>query len=222
VKKPRGAVWAIGLIAISAQVSWAVDPVWEYAVQVSSTVQVSPPQIALTWPQDTLGVPNSYTIYRKSSDAASWGAGTTLPGSATGYIDTSVAVGQRYEYQIVKAASGYTGYGYILAAVNAPLVESRGKVVLIVDSTHAAALAFELERLQQDLAGDGWRVLRHDVSPDDSAVNVRNLIRADYNADPANVKAVFLFGRIPVPYSGLQNPDGHTDHYGPGRRTFLR
>ena len=28
------------------------------------------------------------------------------------------------------------------------------------------------------------------------------------------MKAVFLFGRVPVPYSGLQNPDGHSEHYG--------
>ena len=49
----------------------AVDAVWEYAVQVSATVQVSPPQIVLSWPQDVIGVPNSYTVYRKAPGAAS-------------------------------------------------------------------------------------------------------------------------------------------------------
>ncbi len=95
-----------------------------------------------------------------------------------------------------------------------PLVESRGKLVLVVDNTYAAQLAPELTRLQQDLAGDGWTVLRRDVARTDSPVSVKNLIKADYNADPANVKAVFLFGHVPVPYSGQLNPDGHPDHVG--------
>src|SRR6185295_10099117 len=143
-----------------------------------------------------------------------WGGGTALAGTATSYADTSAVAGLAYEYQVVKNAGSYTGYGYIQAGINVPLVESRGKVVLIVDNTYASGLAAELTRLQQDLAGDGWTVLRHDVARNDAVVNVKNLIKADYDADPANVKAVFLFGHVPVPYSGLLNPDGHPDHYG--------
>jgi len=214
MQKLQSAVFGFLLLVSTVQVGWAVEPTWEYAVQVSATAQTAPPQIILTWPQDSLGTPSSYTVYRKAPGATSWGAGTTLSGSATTYTDSNVSAGAAYEYQIVKAASGYTGYGYILAGINAPLVENRGKVVLIVDNTHATALATELTRLQQDLTGDGWTVLRHEVSRTDSPVTVKNLIRADYNADPANVKAVFLFGRVPVPYSGMQDADGHSDHYG--------
>jgi len=214
MQKLQSAVLGFLLLASAAQVGWAVEPTWEYVVQASAAAQVSPPQIALSWPQDTLGVPTSYTVYRKSPGATSWGAGTTLAGSATTYVDSSVTVGTAYEYQIVKAASGYTGYGYVLAGLNAPLVENRGKLVLVVDASHATALVSELTRLQQDLTGDGWTVLRHDVARTDTPVSVRNLIRADYNADPANVKAVFLFGHVPIPYSGRQDADGHPDHYG--------
>src|SRR5207247_2013233 len=132
----------------------------------------------------------------------------------TNYTDTSVSLGTAYEYQIAKNAGTYNGYGYIQTGINVPLVDSRGKVVLVVDGTYAANLATELTRLQQDLAGDGWTVLRHDVGRNDSVVSVKILIKADYNADPANVKAVFLFGHVPVPYSGQLNPDGHADHVG--------
>ena len=183
-------------------------------MEVSATVQVSPPQITLSWPQDTYAAPSSYTVYRKSPGATSWGSATTLAGTATSYTDTSVAVGTAYEYQITKVTATYNGYGYIQAGINAPLVEGRGKVILVVDNTYAASLAAELTRLQQDLAGDGWTVLRHDVGRASSVASVKSLIQADYNADPANVKAVFLFGHVPVPYSGLLNPDGHLDHYG--------
>jgi len=214
MQRLHSAVLSILLLASAALSGWAVEPTWEYAVQVSATVQASPAKITLNWPQDAVGVPNSYTVYRKAPGATSWGTGTTLSGGTTTYADTSVVVGAAYEYQIVKAASSYTGYGYICAGIQTPLVEGRGKVVLIVDNTYAANLVPELTRLQEDLVGDGWTVLRHDVSRNDSVVSVKNLIKADYNADPANVKAVFLFGRVPVPYSGLQNPDGHGDHFG--------
>jgi hypothetical protein len=214
MQKVCSAVFGIMLMVSAPIWSRAVEPTWNYAVQVSSAVQSSPPQITLSWPQDTSVTPSSYTVYRKAPSATSWGAGTTLAGTATSYTDTGVTAGTAYEYQIVKNAGTYYGYGYIQTGINVPLVESRGKVVLVVDNTYAANLAAELTRLQQDLAGDGWTVLRHDVGRNDSVASVKNLIKADYNADPANVKSVFLFGHVPVPYSGQLNPDGHPDHVG--------
>jgi len=133
-----------------------------------------------------------------------------LSGSATNYVDTNVTVGSAYEYQITKAAIlGFTGYGYIYAGIEAPLVENQGKLILIVANTYVASLSNELARLQNDLAGDGWTVIRHDVSSTNTPASVRNLIITDYNADPANVKAAFLFGHVPVLQSGNLNYDGH-------------
>src|SRR2546426_672862 len=212
MKQLFSALVSLIAIGLTTHLAWAVEPTWNYAVQVSATVRVSPSQITLSWPQDPAA--GGYTVYRKSPGAVSWGAGTALAGSATTYVDTSVALGTAYEYQIVKAASGYNGYGYILTGINVPLVENRGKLILVVENTSASQLSAELNRLQQDLAGDGWTVIRHDVGRNDSVLNVKNLIKADYNADSTNVKAVFLFGHVPVPYSGLLNPDGHGDHYG--------
>ena len=89
------------------------------------------------------------------------------------------------------------------------MVEARGKLVLIVENRYTAALTNELARLQTDLTGDGWTVIRHDVSPNDTPVSVRNLIIADYNADPTKVNTVFLFGHVPILQSGNLNYDGH-------------
>ena len=179
-------------------------------MQISATVQVSPPQITLHWQPDEYGA-NSYSIYRKAKDDASWPtAHTTLPGSVTNFTDTTVAVGSTYEYQIVKAAAlGYTGYGYIFAGINAALIENRGKLLLIVATNSTTSLSNELERLQTDLTGDGWQVLRHDVSSNDTPANVRTVITNDYYADPANVNALFLFGHVPILQSGNLNYDGH-------------
>jgi len=206
------AIW-IALFALMAGNSHAEEQTWVYAVEVSATVQSSPPQILLTWPQDTAFTPSSYTVYRKALSDTSWGEGTVLDGSTTNFLDTNVTDGAAYEYQIVKVTSLYNGYGYIYAGMDVPLTEFRGTVLLIVDNTYAAALTNQLAQLQQDLVGDGWTVIRHDVSPGDSVESVKSLIVSDYNADPADVNTVFLFGHVPVPYSGDIVPDEHIPNH---------
>src|SRR6267378_3939742 len=215
MRKTVLAVFGLLLMLAGAFTGRAVEMTWEFSVQVSATVQASPAQITLNWPQDQYMVPNSYTIYRKALADSSWNSLASLPGTATSYMDNNVVVGAGYEYQVVKASSAYTGYGYVYSGINLPMIDSRGKLLLVVDNTYASSLTTELARLQQELIGDGWSVIRLDVSRSDTPVNVRNLIKAQYGADPANVKCVFLFGHVPVPYSGDIVPDGHIpDHHG--------
>src|SRR4051812_42946634 len=101
MRKLKSALFGV-LLALAAQASRAAEATWEYAVQVSANVQSSPAQISLSWPQDTTTTPNSYTVYRKTLEASSWSALSTLPGSATSYVDNNVTAGSAYEYQIVK------------------------------------------------------------------------------------------------------------------------
>ncbi|MBU6400542.1 MAG: fibronectin type III domain-containing protein, partial [Verrucomicrobia bacterium] len=213
MQKKFSAVLGLVLGLACGAIQILADDTWDYAVQVSAQVQTSPPQIALSWPQDTYAVPNSYTVYRKAPNDTSWGSGVTVSGATTSYVDSNVTVGTAYEYQVVKTAGTYTGYGYTYSGINVPLTESRGKVILVVDNTYASYLTNSLTRLQQDLVGDGWIVLRHDVNRTDSVSSVKSLIVADYNADPVNVKAVFLFGHVPVPYSGNIVPDEHVPNH---------
>ncbi|MDB5037440.1 MAG: hypothetical protein JWQ35_968 [Bacteriovoracaceae bacterium] len=190
------------------------DATWGYAVEASASVQTSPPQITLSWPINDVFSPTDFIVYRKGRNDTSWGSGTSLPGSASTFTDNNVSVGSAYEYQIVKHTSGYTGYGYVYAGISVPLVESRGKLILLVDNRFSSALVTELSQLQADLIGDGYSVIRHDVSSTDSVTNIKSIIQNDYYADTANVKTLFLFGHIPVPYSGDLNPDGHAEHLG--------
>ncbi|WP_410964493.1 hypothetical protein, partial [Salmonella sp. SAL4447] len=71
------------------------------------------------------------------------------------YRDTGVSTAQLYEYQI--------GARYLLTGINCPPTENRGRVILLVDKTLSKALSPELDQLEQDLVGDGWKVVRHDV-----------------------------------------------------------
>lgn len=191
----------------------------DFSVQVSAEVQSNPPQIRLKWSADPNAI--NYVISRKDKEDATWGnkIGTVTGAKATEFLDTNVEVGLGYEYRLVKNAksgttANYTGFGYIYAGINLTAIETKGTIILLVDDRFTTSLSAELARLQQDIVGDGWNVIRHDVSTTTKVPMVKDLILADYNADPGSVQAVFLFGHIPVPYSGLLNPDGHPDHYG--------
>ncbi|MEO8066556.1 MAG: thrombospondin type 3 repeat-containing protein, partial [Flavobacteriales bacterium] len=183
------------------------------SVEVYATVQVAPPRITLNWA--THPSTTSITVYRKLRGATSWGSIlATTAGTATSYQDNAVAVGTAYEYKVVRAAAAGTGYGYLTTGIEAPSVDFMGTIVLLVDNQLSASLNLELQQLALDLKADGWKSIRHDVSRTASVTSVRQLVITDYNADPTNVKAVYIVGHVPVPYSGNINPDGHSEHLG--------
>ena len=187
------------------------------------TVATAPaPQVVLQWAND--GKATKWTLCRRPAGTLghdNWGAGTDVPkavdpyGVVT-YTDTRVEVGAAYEYRVEKTANDggeYTAYGYLLVGVAEKPVESRGKIILIVDNRFSETLRPELARLMQDLAGDGWGVLRHDVAASLTVPQLKEVIKADYAADPVNVRSVFLFGRLAVPYSGNVTADGHNEEH---------
>ena len=186
----------------------------EASVLASAQVQVSPPRITLNWL--TTNNVTGYQIWRKVKGATTWGNPVaSLGAGAVTWADDNVNVGVSYEYKIVRStANTGQGYSYINAGIRLPMVENRGRMILLVDDFFSQSLAPQLEQLRQDLEGDGWKVVRHDVSRNASVPSVKNLVVNEYNADPANTKAVFLLGHVPVPYSGNFAPDGHGDHQG--------
>jgi hypothetical protein len=185
----------------------------DFAVEITAAVSDLPPQITLSWRPDARAL--SYSISRKTVSDGAWTPQVTVNADISTFTDTSVIPGIAYEYQIIKTSSaGYTGYGYICSGIRRDMVDFRGKVILLIEQGLGQVLAAELARLQQDLVGDGWAVLRHDVGSHDAVSAVKEIVRADYQSDPDNVKALFLFGHIPVPYSGDLAPDGHPNHKG--------
>ena len=186
----------------------------KYAVQVSAEVQEKPAQITLKWPEEKSAF--SHTIYRRFMGERQWSPVpvASLDGKATGFVDNKVKPGEVYEYRIDRSGSGYIGRGYICSGINIPAVENRGQVILLVDNSIAAPLKTELARLELDLAGDGWQVIRQDVARDAKVTEVKKLIETAYRKKPEQLRTVFLFGHVPVPYSGSISPDGHTNHLG--------
>jgi hypothetical protein len=171
--------------------------------------------IIITWPQKHV---DSITVQRKLVTEKRWSEPIAkLPGDATTFEDGNVQKGIAYEYQFsghLTDEDDRMAYGYVCAGIEVPAIERRGKVALVVDDRFSGPLAEELERLRKDLIGDGWSVVRHDVSTNATPQSVKALIKGDWEADRENMRAVFLIGHVPVPYSGLMNPDMHPEHLG--------
>lgn len=182
------------------------------SVELWATVQGSPAQITLNWLANATST--AYAVARKLKSATVWTTLTNLNGSATQYIDNTVSPGVQYEYRVVRNGNNYMGYGYINSGIEVTEVEDRGGLILLIANTHSLTLASEISRLEDDLEGDGWTVRKDYVDPSWPVTQVKSMITTTYNIDPANTKAVFLIGHIPVPYSGNFGPDAHTDHQG--------
>lgn len=184
-------------------------------IQITTQIQKNPLALKFTWPAIDKGT--KITIFRKSKDATNWDLNSplaTLAGSATSYSDNTIILGQDYEYFFRGYGTDVNPYTYIYGGVEVAEVDNRGKIILIVDDRFSSSLEVELKRFENDLEGDGWQVIRHDVASSASVVSVKELIKTDYALDPVNTKSVFLFGHVPVPYTGNIAWDGHGDHNG--------
>lgn len=184
----------------------------DYSVLLSASVDTQTHAIIVHWPQDN--TVTNYLLSRKKVTDASWTKFIGLvPGSAVQYRDTSVQVGEVYEYRVQKIANGYNGYGYILAGKTQRPTVSWGRVLLVIDTTHWSFLSSRILRLEQDLQQEGWLTHKILVDRADAVPKVKNEIVAAYQQDPLRTNAVLLIGHVPVPYSGNIVPDGHTNNH---------
>ncbi len=216
MKTLRYSIIAIGFITfgLTRPASAQYAP-YNMSVAASAVIQEQPPRITLSWLQDDSAI--SYSVYRREAPGDQWAKQKSVGKSLT-WTDTTVQAGIEYEYYISKSwrlgkTTGLPGQGYLATGINVQAEETRGTVDLIVDDTFAVDLKTELSRLVSDMQADGWSVIRHDVNRSDSVEKIRAMIINDYQND-ATVRSVFLFGHVPVPYSGFLNPDGHPNHYG--------
>lgn len=187
------------------------------AVELWANIQTAPPTVTLNWV--AVSTTTNYSVARKLKNSATWTTlAATIPGTVNQYVDNTVSAGVSYEYRVIRSGLtgtvSFSGYGYINAGIEVPPTENRGRLILLVANNHSTALAPEIARLQNDLEGDGWEVSTIYGSTTASVTQIKAQIVSEYNLSPSNTKALFILGRIPVPYSGNINPDAHTDHLG--------
>jgi Secretion system C-terminal sorting domain len=191
----------------------------DYAVMIQSSVTESPAAITLTWNINS-GTQN-VRVYRKVKNTMYWGTPIATLGAVTTYTDHSVVAGNAYEYYINRNDNANSADGYIYVGIKLPETTYRGKLLLMVDGNYVTPLTNEIAQLQNDLIADGWQVQRFDIPRSYSVAVVKSIITNAKKADK-NTKALYLLGRIPVPYSGVfvgtsgqtYPPDGHPQHAG--------
>ncbi|HZK77178.1 MAG TPA: fibronectin type III domain-containing protein, partial [Candidatus Kapabacteria bacterium] len=182
-----------------------------YTVQAWATVQENPPVITLHWKHDPHAI--QYEILMRNLGDNSWNDVGPVAGADSVFADSSEQAGTTYEYEILDSAksdSVYAAFGFVASGIDVQLPVMPGKVILLVDKTYSTPLASEISRWINDLQAEGWGVIRHDVNRTDAVPAVKALIEKDYLADSIHVRALFILGHVPVPYSGDIAPDGHT------------
>jgi len=189
-------------------------PGLDKSVMLEVAFSEDPFGIVLSW--QPFADATSFAVYRKSKAATTWGSPIIngLPGNSTSWTDYEAVPGIGYEYRVFKAG-GSAANGYIYAGFELPAVESQGSLVLVVDTLSTNGLEEEIARWAKDAEGDGWRVHQLQINQNDAVTDVKARIQQHWNAAPNELKAVFLLGRVPIPYSGEIAPDGHVpDHLG--------
>jgi len=184
----------------------------EFAVDLKATVSDNSPRIVLSWTQQLQANITGQSLFRRLKGETSWGTAlAALSTSQTTYSDTTAVAGVEYEYwmQRVLNIAPSPAMGYISAGVKVPEVNARGTLVLLVDDTMVVPLAPEISQLKGDLAADGWTVQQISAPRAGTPPTIKGLVKAAYDADPTNVKMLYILGHVPVPYSGNISPDGH-------------
>lgn len=220
--------YRLGLVAIMFQISWLAGcslPFFNNAADIDNknqsiklvaTTAQDPAQITLNW----VTKEDVFQVYRKIDGQSVWGEPLYV-GNETTYIDNSIDSGVRYEYMVRRRdisrhkGNVHVDRAYLLTGVDLPPVDERGILLLIVEESAAQELVAEIEQLQNDLIGDGWRIRTQSVSRNASPIEVKGLIRDLYNAEPERLKSVYLLGHVPVPYSGNHAEDGHNNRAWP-------
>ncbi|MFO1498469.1 MAG: fibronectin type III domain-containing protein [Verrucomicrobiota bacterium] len=177
----RSSTWLVGITSAAGLFSFTLVQsahgldARDFAVEVTATVEATPPQIQLQWPAGSLA--RGYTVARKLLRESRWTPLATPQGTSKGFLDTNIVAGAAYEYEVTQVnTDGVVAYGYCYAGLEVPFPSSRGRIVLVVDNSVAADLATELIQWENDAVGDGWTVLRHDVARTLPAPEIKALI----------------------------------------------
>lgn len=167
--------------------------------------------LLLKWTEEA-GV-NNYIISKRFLGQTTYQLVANVPSSENSYLDTDITEKLLYEYKITKSKTSGSTLGFLSGGKKVTQIYSSGYILLLIKSNISEALTAEIERYENDLHMENWTTFKEVVSDTHSVDQVKAIIK-NYYQEYTSLKTVVLIGNIPVPYSGLINPDGHPDHLG--------
>jgi hypothetical protein len=167
--------------------------------------------LLLRW--NALANASSVTIRRGEVGSFATVLVATLDAGATSWLEPQFDAGARAIYRVQRTQqNGSLGEAVVLAGVEAPFVDDPGVALVMIDDLNAPLLRAKLDVLENDLRDDGFTVVEAVVPRTETPPQVKARITAAWNA--ARRLHVVLLGAIPRAFSGIQAPDGHSDHVG--------
>lgn len=190
-------------------ITLAAQKAEERSVQLSSFHDESSNELVLEWKAS----PNA-TLYSLSEWKDNrWTAVASLGDTVLQYRIPNYEPGVKREFRILKFG-GLQGYGYIEVGREIPAIDQRGHCLLVIDSVLAGPLQPEISTWIADAESDGWKIKTLVVDQQMRPQDLKVMINEWNGRIPGGQATVFFLGHIPVAYSGLIAPDGHTDHNG--------
>ena len=182
----------------------------ERSVRLWTEIDESANTITLNWvanPEAT-----AYLVYERNSNDR-WELVATNDPAKTNHVFENRESNTLYEFKVLKNG-GLTGNGYATVAYKLEAKHDRGRCLIVIDQSIEPALRSKINRWKEDVCADGWQVDEAIVSRMSTPPEVKTHIQNWYDEEAKGSHSVLLFGHVPVPYSGLMNPDGHGNHIG--------
>jgi hypothetical protein len=215
----------IAFVAIAAVVAYAyttrerrdAKPLHarELAVEVVGDVRGEPkdngiPSVHLAWPAEGRNVTCVRVLRRVmgrvTDDQAPWEKLLDVTDARrSSFDDTTVQRGNVYEYRVERDHTGapFASFGLVAVAVHAEAVLSRGRVLVLVESTLEPSLGDKVDRLLDDLTADGWAPSIARARRDEPEADVAARVKVFVDADVAGARAVFAIGHVPLRIGAL-------------------
>ena len=185
----------------------------DYALELSATTDASAKTITINWASNSSITDIKFYLMSKDTK----GKNIWIPKSRKlngSFVLDSVEIGKKYEIKAFGTGKSNNAYGYITTGIQVADFTPKGLLVLLVDDSCATKLPNEVKRLESDLIGEGWTLIKQVIQRKTKVSEVKATLLTIWNQNNKDIKGIFLLGRIPVPYSGFFAPDGHPDHRG--------
>ncbi|MBL8954268.1 MAG: hypothetical protein JNK82_26050 [Myxococcaceae bacterium] len=169
------------------------------------------PDLELSWQAIADGGP--VTVFRRS-DAGTFVSTATLDAGTTRWVVANFPANEPREFRVTRLQPGsFSGEGYVLAGRDVRFRDDQREVAVVVDATNVAVNLTLIEQLENDLRDDGWQVVRIVIAAGEGPPGVKARLQQAAAAS-GRLRAALLLGNVPIAYSGIQAPDGHSDHQG--------